>query len=144
MSEIIEMNMDNAAEKGYTLRNLCSKDIFPMSKIISKIRINEFTKAFEGDDIKTLIASFEGNAPGDAATLVGVTVALDIANTVLGNLSSCEQEIYALLAGLSGKTKKEIENLPLNTFLEMVIDVVKKEEFKGFFKVASKLFKSGN
>jgi len=144
MSDIIEMTTDNAAEeKGYTLRALCSKDVFPMSKIISKVGINEFTKAFEGDDIKNLVESLQsedGNLD-DAATIVGVSVALDIANTILGNLSSCEQDIYTLLSGLSGMTKKQIEELPLNTFLEMIVDVIKKDEFKGFFKVVSRLFK---
>ena len=33
----------------YTLRPLLSKDVFPMVKIISKIGINEFTKAFESE-----------------------------------------------------------------------------------------------
>lgn len=145
MNKVVEMNQGNVNEKGYTLRALCSKDVFPMSKIISKIGINEFTKAFEGDDIKTLVASFgEDKNLDDAATIVGVTVALDIANVVLGNLSSCEQEIYSLLSGLSGMTKKDIENLPMNVFFEMVIDVIKKDEFKDFFKVVSRLFKSGN
>lgn len=145
MNKVVEMNQDNVNEKGYTLRALCSKDVFPMSKIISKIGINEFTEAFEGDDIKTLVASFgEDKNLDNAATIVGVTVALDIANVVLGNLSSCEQEIYSLLSGLSGMAKKDIENLPMNVFFEMVIDVIKKDEFKDFFKVVSRLFKSGN
>lgn len=152
MSEIIEMNADNATatdngtETGYTLRALCSKDVFPMSKIISKIGINEFTKAFEGDDIKNLVETLtsEGGDMDNAATMVGVTVALDIANTILGNLSAAEQDIYRLLSGLSGMTQKEIEALPLNTFLNMIIDVIRKDEFKGFFKVVSRLFKSEN
>lgn len=145
MNKVVEMNQDNVNEKGYTLRALCSKDVFLMSKIISKIGINEFTKAFEGDDIKTLVASFgEDKNLDDAATIVGVTVALDIANVILGNISSCEQEIYSLLSGLSGMIKKDIENLPMNVFFEMVIDVIKKDEFKDFFKVVSRLFKSGN
>lgn len=146
MSEIIEMKTDGAtaeSEKAYTLRALCSKDVFPMSKIISKIGLNEFTKSFEGDDIKNLVESLKGENSdlNDAATVVGLSVALDIANTILGNLSACEQDIYNLLSGLSGMKTKEIEMLPLNTFLEMIIDVIKKDEFKDFFKVVSGLFK---
>lgn len=145
MDNVIEMNQAAENEKGYTLRPLCSKDVFPMSKIISKIGINEFTKCFQSEEIKGLIASMQGdNTPDDSATIVGISVALDIANVILGNLSSCEQEIYSLLAGLSGMTKKQIETLPMNTFFEMVIDVIKKDEFKGFIQVVSRLFKSEN
>ena len=42
---------------------------------------------------------------------------------------------------ISGMSKDDIRNLPISTFTEMIIDVVKKEEFKDFFGVVSKLFK---
>lgn len=145
MDNVINMTPTAENEKDYTLRPLCSKDIFPMSKIISKIGINEFAKCFQSEEIKNLISHVQGeNSSDDSATIVGISVALDIANVILGNLSACEQEIYSLLAGLSGMTKKQIETLPMNTFFEMVIDVIKKDEFKGFIQVVSRLFKSEN
>ena len=44
-------------ETTYELRDLCSKDIFPMFKIISKIGVKEFKKCFESDEVKQMIAS---------------------------------------------------------------------------------------
>ncbi len=145
MSDIIEINQDDVNEKGYTLRALCARDVFPMSKIISKIGMNEFTKAFDKDDVKNLVASLQGNQNlDDVASIVGINVILNVTSVILGNISSCEQEIYSMLSSLSGMTKKDIESLPMNVFFEMIVDVIKKEEFKDFFKVVSRLLKSGN
>lgn len=139
-----EEQIEQEVEQPYTLRALAAKDVFPMVKIISKIGINEFTKAFESDEIKQLITavtSEEDAGDNDKLTVVGISVALDVANTVLIHLGSCEQEIYAFLAGVSGMTKQEIEELPMNTFFEMIVDVFKKAEFKNFIGVVSKFFK---
>lgn len=127
--------------KLYELRKLESKDIFPMFKIISKIGINEFKKCFSNDEIKDLIGS-KGEIEFDKlASIVGVSVGFDIASIVVTNIPKCENEIYDFLVSISNLKRKEVEKLPMNTFLEMIIDLVKKEEFKDFFGVVSKLFK---
>lgn len=126
-------------EKAYTLRALEAKDIFLMSKIISTIGINEFKDVVQSDAIKSAISGKD--VTDDVVTSVGVTVMLDFANAILGNLPKCEKDIYAFLSGLSGIDKKQIESMPMNTFMGMVIDVIQKEEFKDFIGVVSKLFK---
>ncbi|MGI6501249.1 MAG: hypothetical protein ACOX1S_10310 [Anaerostipes sp.] len=140
----IEQDVEQKVEQPYTLRALAAKDVFPMVKIISKIGINEFTKAFESEEIKQLITavtSEEETEANDKLTVVGISIALDVANTVLVHLGSCEQEIYSFLSGVSGMTKQEIEELPMGTFFEMIVDVFKKAEFKNFIGVVSKFFK---
>lgn len=143
------VEIQEKAEPAYMLRNLAAKDVFPMVKIISKIGINEFMNAFESEDIKKLISAIstddeakeEDSGEKDGMTVIGITVALNIANTLLGHLGDCEQEIYTFLCGLSGKGKEELMEMPMNTFLEMVVDVFKKEEFRGFIGVVSRLIK---
>mgnify|MGYP003278487556 CR=1 FL=1 len=135
------VEIQEKAEPAYMLRNLAAKDVFPMVKIISKIGINEEIKklvsAISTDDE----AKEEDSGEKDGMTVIGISVALNIANTLLGHLGDCEQEIYAFLCGLSGKSKEELMEMPMNTFLEMVVDVFKKEEFRGFIGVVSKLVK---
>lgn len=126
-------------EKAYTLRALEARDVFLMSKIISTIGINEFKDVVQSDAIKNAISGKE--VTDDVVASVGVTVMLDFANVILGNLPKCEKDVYAFLSGLSGIDKKQIESMPMNTFVEMVIDVIQKEEFKDFIGVVSKLFK---
>lgn len=146
MSEaIIETVQPEAAVKPYTFRQLGAPDIFLMSKIISKIGINEFKACFEADGIKNLIQNMtldaKENDDNSNIISVGAGVFLEIANVILGNLPKCENEIYQILAQTSNLTIDEIK-APGNAvmFLEMVIDFIKKEEFRDFIKVVSRLF----
>ena len=132
-------------KKPYEFRLLGAPDIFLMAKIIKAIGIKEFKACFEADGIKGLIqnAFTESKENGEDSNIisVGVGVALEIADVIIGNLPKCENDIYQMLAQTSNLTVEEIK-APGNAvmFLEMVIDFIKKEEFRDFFKVVSKLF----
>lgn len=125
--------------KNYELKSLTSDDIFPMFQIISKIGIREFKSCFESPDVKAAIAKSEGTDLNS----VGLAVMLDIGGIVLANVPKAKDDIYLLLSQLSGLTKQEIGALPMATFAQMVIDVIRKDEFKDFFQVVSRLFKQG-
>ena len=127
--------------KAYELRSLTADDIFPMFQIISKIGIKEFKSCFEAPDVKKAIGVI--NAGGDSKDLnaVGLVVALDMATILVSNLPKAKDDIYQLLSQLSGMGKKDIASLPMATFTQMIIDVVRKEEFADFFQVVSTLFK---
>lgn len=125
--------------KPYEFRKLSAVDFFPMSTIISKIGINQFTDSFGKDNIKALIANVSGDT--GSAPIVGYAVALEVANVVLSNIGKCEKDIYNLLSNTSNLSVKEVQALGFAEFAEMIIDFVKKEEFADFFKVVSKLFK---
>lgn len=123
-------------ETAYELRDLCSKDVFPMFNIIKKIGVKEFKKCFESDEVMQMIKSGK-KVDLDA---IGISIVMDVASIVLDNISGCEKDIYKFLSGLSGMKEAEIAELPLNTFVSMIIDVFKKDEFKDFIQVVSKLF----
>ena len=128
--------------KAYELRHLEADDVFPMFQIISKIGVKEFKACFESPDVQkavSVIAAGDRN-PADLAA-VGMAVAFDLAGLITSNLGSCRNEIYLFLSQLSGMTKDEIAHLPMITFFEMIMDVIKKEEFRDFFQLVSKLFK---
>ena len=138
MSETTNNVVEMATENKYTLRKLEAKDIAPMASILSKIGLKEVKNCFSPDDMKA-IAGGEGGI--EAVGAVGVSVAFEIAGVILSNYERCQNDVFSFLASLSGMDIKQIESLPLGTFAEMVFDVVKKEEFKDFMKVVSKLFK---
>lgn len=112
----------------YTLRDLTAADVFPMFKIVSSIGVKEFKNAFEADDVKAMTGT--KNKPSAAS--VGITIAVNIADVVFSNLPRCEDDIYRFLSGLSGMSTKEIAALPMDVFMDMVVDTIKKEEFKNF------------
>lgn len=142
--------MPENIEKTYELRGLMADDMFIMFSIISKIGIKEFKACFESDDVKAAVlnmakkADENGDAEADEGAdvvSVGISVALDIASILLANIGKCKNDIYALLANLSGMKAGYIARLPAKTFTSMVVDLVKKEEFADFFQDAVKLFK---
>jgi hypothetical protein len=142
--------MPENIEKTYELRNLEADDLFIMISIVNKIGIKEFKACFESDDVKAAVlnmakkADENGDAEADEGAdvvSVGISVALDIASILMANIGKCKNDIYALLANLSGMKEKDIAKLPIKTFTSMVIDLVKKEEFTDFFQDAVKLFK---
>jgi hypothetical protein len=134
---------ENENAKAYELRRLTADDVFPMFQIISKIGIKEFKACFESPEVMQMIKDAASNekAKDDVTASVGMKVAFDLAGIVVSNLASCKGDIYQFLAQLSGKTVKDIGALPMMTFFEMIIDVIKKEEFKDFFQVVAKLLK---
>lgn len=135
---------DITIEKAYTFRKLNSTDMFLMFKILGKIGINEFTSCFEKDTVKQMIASVTGGKAENATAMVGISVILEMTNVVMGNLAKCEAEVYQMLSQTSNLSVKQVKELDFTTFTEMVIDFIKKEEFKDFIKVVSKLFKPVN
>lgn len=132
--------------KPYVFRTLNSTDLFPMIKIIGKIGLDELTAVFDGDALKAVIEKFknkkdstDGNA--DVPLLVGLNVSLKLVNKIIEHIPACESDIYALLAGISGMSIDAVKALDIDIFMEMLLDLVNKEEFKRFFKVASKYIK---
>ena len=122
-------------EKPYEFRELCSKDIFPMFKILNKIGFKEFKNCFSSEDMKKAITEKSN------VNEVGMIVLLDIAGIIIQNIGTCEDDIYEMLSSVSNLNKKQIQNLGMADFGEMITDFIQKPEFKDFFKVVSKLFK---
>lgn len=130
-----------AAKKPYNFRPLEASDVFIMSKIIGAIGVNEFTACFEKGNFSEMIASVAKSDGKNTATIAGVAVAMEIASVIFKNLPKCEADIYAMLASVTGMTENKIKKLDFVTFTEMVIDFIKKDEFRDFIKVVSRLFK---
>lgn len=136
-------NMNEEMTKAYELRSLTADDMFPMFQIISKIGIKEFKTCFESESVRKLIAEMSsgGNSGDELKAAVGVTVVFDLASVILSNIGKCKDDIYLLLAQLSGMKAKDIANLPMQTFMEMIVEVIKKKEFSDFFQGVVKLFR---
>lgn len=128
----------------YTFRKLDAPDVFLMFKILSKIGISEFADCFSKDSVKQMLGKLTGTNNSGNTTIVGISVMLEAANVILGNLPKCETEIYQMLSSTSNLSVKEVKALDMITFTKMVIDFVKKEEFRDFIQVVSELFKSEN
>ena len=130
-------------EVKFELRGLKSDDMFPMFGILSKIGFKDLKNSLTPDRVAELTSAFQKQDGSDAdmSTYLGFNIMIEAVEIIMKNLPSCKMEIYTLLSSLSGMTVKQIADLDMVTFTEMIIAVVQKEEFKDFFKVVAKLFK---
>lgn len=130
-------------ETKFELRELRSADLFPMFAILSKIGFKDLKDSLSADTISGLLESVKSDEKDEdtKVTALGFSIIMEVVEVIMKNLPHCEKEIYNFLAGLSGMTAKEIAELPMVTFTEMIIAVIQKDEFKDFFKVVSGLFK---
>lgn len=130
--------------KPYEFRTLSAEDIFPMFNIINKIGITEIKTFIEGGGMKDVLSAFitgDDNKDENSVTKLGISVFFELASIILRNLPKCENDVFQLLSSTSNLSVEQVRKLDLATFTEMIIDFVKKEEFKDFIKVVSKLFK---
>lgn len=127
-------------EKPYTFRKLQTTDMFLMFKLLNKIGFKDL-KDNEGLK-KTLFLFMGGTANGKVdAEKLGIDIFFEAAAVIFEAIPKAENEIYSLLASVSGMKAEEIKTQPPAVTFEMIIDFIKKEEFGDFFKAVSKLFK---
>ncbi len=125
-------------EKAYTLRELEGDDLFLMINIVSKIGLDRLKGCMEAASVKKAIGTMmdeKANAADKEAALnsVGMLVIMEVASAVLERLPDCKEEIYTLLASVSGKTRDDIAHMKLIPLTRMIKEFFKKPEFPDFF-----------
>lgn len=142
--ESVQPEME-VAVKPYTFRPLGGEDVFLMFKIIGKIGVKEFNACFENDGIKHLVAGMMGEkalqTDEASVSVTYISVILEVADVLFNNIAKCENEVFQMLSQTSNLSVAQVKKLPLAQFTEMVIDFIKKDEFRDFIKVVSRLFK---
>ena len=121
----------------YELRKMTSSDIFPICSIIKKIGIDEVKGIISSPEMKEMLSK------GDKAdaTSLGMAFILDAASLIVGNLPKCEAELYRFLSSMTKRAEKELREIKPAEFLELIVAVIRHEDFRDFFKAASQLLK---
>lgn len=130
--------MEKNTEKKYELQELSSKHLFAMFRLISKFGINEFKDIFKSVQI--------GDTKGETdkeklAGQVGMEIMFGVAGILVTNIGKCEKEVYEFLSAVSNLEPEAVASLRMDELTDMIVELVNKEEFKGFFLAVSKLFK---
>lgn len=114
----------------YELRSLKASDMGIVCKILSGIGINKFKDCFNVGSIddKTNVKQ------------LGMNIIFDIGAIVIENVPSVQDDINRFLSSLTGVTVKEIQDLSLADYGELIIMVIQKDDFKDFFNRVMKLF----
>lgn len=124
-------------EKVYELRELKADDIFAMLKIINKIGVKEVKNCFAMSEMKEqlqTVANACGEENNEFVSAVGLNVMIGITSLIVERLPECKDELYSFLSSLSGMKVKEIADMAMADFYDMIMDVVKHPNFKDFFQ----------
>ena len=119
----------------YELRRMTSYDIFPICTIIQKTGVDEDKQILRSSELQEMIKT------KDKADSIGLAFLLDLASLVIGNLPKCEADLYKFLASMTKASEKELKEISPADFLDLIIAVIKHEDFKDFFSHASQLLK---
>lgn len=125
-SEIEER--EEMIDRPYELRDLKDADLFPLLNILKKIGVKDFKNAFD-------------QSVGGEKKIrdIGILVAVDMADILIGNFARVEEEVYALWSDISGIPAEKIREMEFGTLPLMIMDTFSKARNTSFFKVLSKL-----
>lgn len=138
-----EMNtetVENVEQKPYVLHELQAQHLFLLTRVISKLDLKSLASIFASKVDVTKVAE-DGQADEDAVRNIGYDTIIEIVGMVIENLPNCQNDLFKFLAAISNLNEKQVAALPLNHFVNMVSDVVRKDEFADFFTACAKFLK---
>lgn len=118
-----DKSVDNIG-RPYTLRPLIDRDLFTVLAIIDKI--------FPDDKLKEAFETIA--AEGKTTEEIGIQIASNLGLALLRNIVTAHDEIYALLADVSGIPAAQIDEMPIGTGPMMIWDIVMNARNSDFFK----------
>ena len=125
----------------YEMRNLQATDIFSVVKILNGIGLKNIKEAIDFKEINKIRKGMTEKNADVITSQVGLNVVMSIATIVLENLPKIENDLYNFIGSVIGIKTKDVAKMDMGEFMDVLITIIKKEEFKDFFKRASKLIK---
>lgn len=120
--------------KRLKMRKLTGQDLFPMLKILSKVKVKDMVLDFLKKRDKL---SKSKELTEEETKEIGMEVFADIIDTAMCNLDLAKDEINRLLAILCNVTIDEIQGLGMIEYTTLVMEFFSKEELSDFFKCIS-------
>ena len=123
------------------LRRLQATDLFSMVKILNGIGLKNFKDVIDTDKIKEMRKSINDDNAEQVVSDIGMNVVMSVWSVILENLPSVETDLYNFVGSVANMKAKDVAKMDIGDFMDLLISIAKKEEFKDFFKRASKLIK---
>ena len=123
------------------LRKLQASDIFSMVRIINGIGFKTIKDSINVDEINEIRKGMTDENSDVIASKVGTNVVMSILGTLIENLPKVENDVYEFAGNVASMKAKDVAKMDAGDFLELLISIFTKDEFKDFFSRASKLIK---
>ena len=125
----------------YNMRNLQATDIFSVVKILNGIGLKNIKESIDFEEINKIRKGMTEDNADAVTSQVGVNVVMSIATVILENLPKIENDLYTFVGSVIGVKAKDVAKMDMGDFMDILVAIIQKEEFKDFFKRASKLIK---
>ena len=125
----------------YNMRNLQATDIFSVVKILNGIGLKNIKESIDFEEINKIRKGMTEDNADAVTSQVGVNVVMSIATVILENLPNVESDLYNFIGSVIDMKAKDVAKMDMGEFMDVLITLIQKEEFKDFFKRASKLIK---
>lgn len=137
----------------YVKRKLGVRDLMPVVRMVSKLRISDFQECFSRKSLKGVVETAKGklqdNTSGqgegetqekdDLIESVGAEIAFKAADILLQNLPLIEDDLMEFLASMCGMKPEEYRELPPSALIVTLREIFSSEEAKDFFTEAARL-----
>ena len=125
----------------YNMRNLQATDIFSVVKILNGIGLKNIKESIDFEEINKIRKGMTEDNADIITSQVGLNVVMSIATIILENLPNVESDLYNFIGSVIDMKAKDVAKMDMGDFMDLLITIIQKEEFKDFFKRASKLIK---
>ena len=125
----------------YEMRKLQATDLFSVVKILNGIGLKNVREAINIDEINNVRKGMTKGNEDVITSQIGLNVVMSLATVVLENLPKIENDLYNFIGSVIDMKPKDVAKMDMGDFMDVLITIIQKEEFKDFFKRASKLIK---
>ena len=125
----------------YEMRKLQATDIFSVVKILNGIGLKNVKEAINFEEINKIRKGMTEDNADVISSQVGLNVVMSLATVIIENLPKVENDLYNFIGSIIDMKPKDVARLDMGDFMDVLIAIIQKEEFKDFFKRASKLIK---
>ena len=125
----------------YEMRKLQATDIFSVVKILNGIGLKNIKESIDFEEINKIRKGMTEKNADVISSQVGLNIVMSVATVIVENLPKIENDLYSFIGSVIGIKTKDVAKMDMGEFMDVLISIIQKEEFKDFFKRASKLIK---
>ena len=125
----------------YEMRKLQATDLFSVVKILNGIGLKNVREAINIEEINDVRKGMTKDNSEVITSQIGLNVVMSIATVIIENLPKIENDLYNFIGSIIDVKPKDVAKMDMGDFMDVLITIIQKEEFKDFFKRASKLIK---
>lgn len=123
------------------LRRLQATDLFAMVRLLNAIGVKELKTAINFDEINEAKKNITEENRESVYVDIGTNMIMSLIPFIIDKLSNAENEVYSFVGGIANMKIKDVAKMDAIEFIDLITAIFQKEEFKDFFKRASKLIK---